>query len=70
MKKEKEVKYMDNNFEIAVKVELLKRKKTMRSLADEIGISYAYLTDIVKGNRKANHYRELIMEILNLKNTI
>ncbi len=56
----------EHSFEELVKIELIKRKMTMRNLADEIGISYAYLTDIVKGNRKATHYRDQIIKTLEL----
>ena len=56
------------NFEIEVKSALIKENRTMSNLAEEIGISVSYLSDIIRGNRKANHYKEKITEILNLEN--
>lgn len=54
------------DFEMAVKRALRERDMTMLSLAKELGISSAYLSDIVKGNRKANPVREKIVEILEI----
>nr|DAS92122.1 MAG TPA: Regulatory protein-modification, helix-turn-helix, transcriptional regulator, DNA [Caudoviricetes sp.] len=54
------------NFEIAVKIALLKRGMKSQNLAKSIGISESYLSDILKGNRKAEHYRKRICEILDL----
>ena len=56
------------NFEIEVKSALIKENRTMSNLAEEIGISISYLSDIIRGNRKANHYKEKIIGILNLEN--
>lgn len=54
-------------FEIAVKTALIKNEKlNLSKLAKELGISAAYLSDIVRGNRKAEHYRKRICEILDL----
>lgn len=55
------------DFKIKVRVELMKRNKTMKWLAEELGISLAYLSDIINDNRKAEHYRTKIIEILNLE---
>ena len=55
------------DFEIEVKTQLLILGRTMSSLAEEIGISVSYLSDIIKGNRKANHYKEKIKRVLKLK---
>ncbi|SFE84762.1 helix-turn-helix domain-containing protein [Peptostreptococcus sp. D1] len=55
------------NFKIEVKVALLKKNKSMKWLADELDISAAYLSDIINGNRKAEHYRKKIINILNIK---
>lgn len=54
-------------FEIAVKTALIKNEKlNLSKLAKELGISVAYLSDVVRGNRKAEHYRKRICEILDL----
>ena len=54
------------NFEIAVKTALLKRGMKNQNLAKDVGVSESYLSDILKGNRKAEHYRKRICEILDL----
>ena len=54
-------------FEIDVKSALIKKGQTMSSLAETLGISVSYLSDIIRGNRKAEHYKELIKKTLNLK---
>lgn len=38
----------------------------MKWLAGELNISPAYLSDIVNGNRKAEHYKVKIYEILGI----
>lgn len=54
-------------FEIAVKTALIKNEKlNLSKLAKKLGISAAYLSDVVRGNRKAEHYRKRICEILDL----
>ena len=54
-------------FEIAVKTALIKNEKlNLSKLAKELGISAAYLSDVVRGNRKAEQYRKRICEILDL----
>lgn len=54
------------NFEIAVKTTLLKRGMKNQNLAKDVGVSESYLSDILKGNRKAEHHRKRICEILDL----
>lgn len=56
-----------SEFEISVKTELLKKKITLTALAKKLGISVAYCSDIVKGNRDAQHLRKQICEILKIK---
>ena len=46
------------DFEIAVKTALLKRGMKNQHLAKSVGVSESYLSDILKGNRKAEHYRK------------
>lgn len=55
------------NFEIQVKTELIKQGKTLTELAHELGISVPYLSDIVRGNRKAEIHKERIRDILKIK---
>lgn len=55
------------DFEISVKSELLKNKITLTALAKKLGISVAYCSDIVKGNRNAQHLRKKICEILEIE---
>jgi len=58
---------MENlEFEISVKTTLLKRRLRNTDLASMIGVSESYLSDILKGNRKAEHYRKKICEVLDL----
>ena len=54
------------NFEIAVKTALLKRGMKNQNLAKDVGVSESYLSDILKGNRKAEQHRKRICEILDL----
>lgn len=58
---------MKKNFELEVKTQLIKKNMTLTQIAEELGISLAYASDIVRGNRKAEHYRKKIMEILGIK---
>ena len=53
-------------FEISVKTALLKRRLRNTDLANMIGVSESYLSDILKGNRKAEHHRKKICEVLDL----
>ena len=55
-------------FEIAVKTALIKNEKlNLSKLAKELGISAAYLSDIIRGNRKANFQKKKLCEILDIK---
>ncbi|WP_304177950.1 helix-turn-helix transcriptional regulator [Leptotrichia trevisanii] len=54
------------DFEIAVKTALLKRGMKNQHLAKSVGVSESYLSDILKGNRKAEPHRKRICEILDL----
>lgn len=54
------------NFEIRVRNELWKRNMKAKELAKELGISEAYLSDILKGKREAEEQRKRIVYILNL----
>lgn len=56
-----------SNFEIAVKSKLLKKRLTITELAQQIGISIPYCSDVIRGNRDAQHIRKKICEILEIK---
>ncbi|NLY20706.1 MAG: helix-turn-helix transcriptional regulator [Tissierellia bacterium] len=60
---------MDNKieFEVEVKEAMLRKGITMTDIANELGVSVGYVSDIVKGNRKPEHYRKEISAILGLK---
>ena len=55
-----------NNFEMEVRKELRKQGKTITSLAKEIGISVAYCSDVIRGNRQGIKVKEKIKEILQI----
>lgn len=57
----------DTDFEIEVKVALIRKRITQNEFAKELGITNAYLSDILRGNRKGGKYKELIKEKLNIK---
>lgn len=56
-----------SNFEILVKSELIKKRTTITELAEQLGISIAYCSDVIRGNRKAQHIRKKMCEILEIK---
>lgn len=53
-------------FEIEVMIALKKIGKTNKWLAEQLGISPSYLSDILHGNRKATEKVELISKILKI----
>lgn len=55
------------DFEMAVKRALREREMSVKNLAEKLEISVAYCSDIIRGNRKAEHMRKKIYEILELK---
>lgn len=55
------------DFEIEVKVALIRKRMTQETFAKELGITKAYLYDILRGNRKGGKYRGLIKEKLKIK---
>lgn len=55
-----------NNFGMKVRVKLLELDKTMLSLANDLGITNAYLSDILRGNRKAETQKKRIADMLNI----
>jgi plasmid maintenance system antidote protein VapI len=56
-----------SSFEMNVKSELLKKRITITELAQQLGISVAYCSDIIRGNRNAQHLRKQICKILKIK---
>lgn len=56
-----------SNFEITVKSKLLKKRLTITEIAQKIGISIPYCSDVIRGNRDAQHIRKRICEILEIK---
>lgn len=55
------------NFEIEVLIELRKIGKPQKWLAEVLGISEPYLSDILRGNRKAEKKVAEIKQILGIK---
>lgn len=61
---------MATEFGVRVKVELLRRNMSQKELARILGISDAYLTDLLRGKRtgpKAQDRLATIKKILNIK---
>lgn len=56
------------DFGIKVRTELLKREITLTELAAELGISTAYLSDILRGRRDATEQKQRIAKLLDLEN--
>lgn len=56
-----------NEFEKAVRKTLIDRNLKLSDLADQLEISLTYLYDILNGNRKAEHQKKKIIEILDLE---
>lgn len=55
------------NFEIEVKTALIKKGMTIKELANELGITPAYTGEIIKGTRKAEHYKKKICKLLSIE---
>jgi len=59
----------NENFGIEIKKKLIELGITQRNLAKQLKITDAYLSDILKGNRKASDIRqEIILAITNIEN--
>ena len=56
-----------SEFEKAVRKALIDRDMKLTDLADLLGISVSYLYDILNDNRKAEHQKKKIIEILELE---
>ena len=60
---------MSKNLSIKVKVKLVEKDLTMTQLAKELGMSVAYLSDIINGKKdgpKAQEHVKRIKKILNI----
>ena len=70
-KKLMEVKTMaTTEFGLRVRTELLKRNITNKQLANMLGISGAYLSDILRGRRDAFEQKKRIAKILEIKEEV
>jgi predicted transcriptional regulator len=56
-----------NDFEKTVRKALIDKDMTLSNLAEQLGISLAYLYDILKSSRKAEHQKKRIAELLNFE---
>lgn len=54
-------------FGLKVRTELLKRNMSSKQLADMLGISGAYMSDILRGRRDAFEQKKRIAKILEIK---
>lgn len=59
-----------NEFEKAVRKALIDREMKLSDLAEKLGISISYLYDILNENRKAEHQKKRIIEILELEDVL
>ena len=57
----------DKQFEIKVRTKLWENDMTGKQLAEVLGITQAYLSDIINGKRQAQHVRDRIINVLNIK---
>lgn len=58
------------DFGLLVRTELLKREITLTELANKLGISTAYLSDILRGRRDAKEQKQRIAKLLGLENEL
>lgn len=56
-----------SNFGIKARAKMLEKKITLTFLAKELGISLAYVSEIFKGTREGNGYKQKIIEILEME---
>lgn len=54
-------------FGLKVRTELLKRNMSSKQLADMLGISGAYMSDILRGRRDAFEQKKRIAKVLEIK---
>ena len=58
------------DFGLLVRTELFKKGKTLTEFSKELGISSAYLSDILRGRRDAKEQKQRIAKLLNLENQL
>lgn len=56
-----------SEFGMKIRSEMLKKGVKLTRLANELGISNSYLSEILKGTRSGTHYKEKILSILATK---
>lgn len=54
----------DLSFEEEIKISMKRKGYTYQKLADEMGISIGYLSDLIKGNRNSEQRLKQLREIL------
>lgn len=54
-------------FEQKAKIQMIKKNLTLQDIADELGISKAYVSDILKGNRNPEDKKQQIIEFLEIE---
>lgn len=59
-----------SEFEKQVKIALIERNMTMGDLADELGISISYVSDLLKGKRSNQAQLDRIKDFLNLSDIV
>lgn len=57
------------SFEEKMRVAMLRKKITYTDIANELNISVAYVSDIVKGNRDGGKYKKTIAEMAGIKDS-
>ncbi|HEY9060990.1 MAG TPA: helix-turn-helix transcriptional regulator [Pseudobacteroides sp.] len=58
------------DFEKEMRKALIDKELTIKDLSKQLGISQAYLYDILKGNRPGAKHKEKIIQVLGLNVTI
>lgn len=58
---------MSDNFGIEVRKTLLEKGLTLTYLAEKLGVSLPYVSDILKGNRKPEEKIQQIKQILKME---
>ena len=57
-----------SNYEKEVRIAMAKRGiRTFTELADKLGVSQAYVSDAINGNRKATNLRQKINDFLEIE---
>ncbi|MBO6419911.1 helix-turn-helix domain-containing protein [Enterococcus gallinarum] len=59
---------MSENLDLKIRMELRKRRMTFKELAEIVGISSAYMSDIINGKRNGDKAKEHIKTIKGILN--